>query len=204
MWIIKFGGSLLSSGQLQQWLSMTVAFGGGKLVVVPGGGIFAKHILTAQQQWQFNDQTAHSMALLAMEQYAHLLKFYAPEFTLADSIKDLQNAVQSKRVPIWLPFKMVSQRQDIPANWNTSSDSLALCLAKDIGAKHTMLVKSSHANAMNARQLSAHGMVDHYFTELIKNTSSTVWWVDKNDLAMFKQLLSNNIQPTNQLQPIVY
>ena len=39
-----------------------------KVVIVPGGGLFADQVRVTQKLWQFNDQVAHQMALLAMQQ----------------------------------------------------------------------------------------------------------------------------------------
>lgn len=105
MWVIKLGGSLLSSGNLKEWLSIIVEHGAGKLTIVPGGGIFADQVREAQQKWQFDDKTAHQMALLAMEQYAHLLHFYAPDLSFTDSIEGIEKAVSLNQVPVWLPLK---------------------------------------------------------------------------------------------------
>ena len=56
MWVIKLGGSLLSSESLKEWLSVIVKHGAGKLVIVPGGGIFADKVRDEQQKWKFDDK----------------------------------------------------------------------------------------------------------------------------------------------------
>ena len=106
MWVIKLGGSLLSSGSLNKWLSIIVEFGKGKLVIVPGGGSFADQVREAQKKWRFDDKAAHHMALLAMEQTAHLLKSIDPDLYLADSIEDIGEIVNLNKVPVWLPYKI--------------------------------------------------------------------------------------------------
>lgn len=204
MWIIKLGGSLLRSGHLQQWLSMIVTYGHGKLTIVPGGSIFAEHIRTVQQQWQFTDRSAHNMALLAMEQYAHLLQSYAPQLCLVDCLEDIQKAINAKQLPVWLPSKMLTKRCDIPSNWETSSDSLALCLANELGAQHMMLIKSLTMGNMNARQLSAHAMLDKHFPTLMETTNTNIWWLDYNHINVLQELLKKNAEPAHYLQPIIY
>ena len=67
MWIIKLGGSLLSSGSLKEWLSIIVEFGAGKLVIVPGGGIFADQVRNAQQKYKFDDKTAHQIYIFDVQ-----------------------------------------------------------------------------------------------------------------------------------------
>jgi len=204
MWVIKLGGSLLSSGSLQEWLSIIVEHGAGKLVIVPGGGIFADQVREAQQKWKFDDKAAHQMALLAMEQYAYLLKSYAQNLGLVDSIEGVEKAISQNQVPVWLPSKMINTGQDISANWNTTSDSLALCLAEQLNAEHVMLIKSLSANNLSARQLSKSEMVDKDFPEFVKKSKSAIWWLAQNDMGALENLLKTNDKPEKHLKTVIY
>lgn len=204
MWVIKLGGSLLSSGSLNKWLSIIVEFGKGKFVIVPGGGSFADQVRQAQKKWRFDDKAAHQMALLAMEQTAHLLKSVEPDLSLTDSIKDIEEIVHLNKVPVWLPCKMIDTYQDISSNWNVTSDSLALWLAGKIKAEHTMLVKSLSACNRNARQLSDFDMVDKAFPEFVKKSESRLWWLEENDIGVFKKMLKTKTEPEDYLKSVVY
>jgi len=204
MWVIKLGGSLLSSENLKEWLSIIVEFGAGKLLIVPGGGIFADKVRDAQQKWEFDDKAAHQMALLAMEQYAHLLQSYAPDLRLSDSTEGIDKAISLNQVPVWLPFKMINTCQNLSANWNITSDSLALWLADHLNAEHTMLVKSLSSKNLNARQLSESAMVDKDFPEFVKTSGATVWWLAQNDVGALENLLKTNDKPENHFKAIEY
>jgi len=204
MWVIKLGGSLLSSESLKEWLSIIVEFGAGKLLIVPGGGIFADKVRDAQQKWEFDDKAAHQMALLAMEQYAHLLQSYAPDLRLSDSTEGIDKAISLNQVPVWLPFKMINTCQNLSANWNITSDSLALWLADHLNAEHTMLVKSLSSKNLNARQLSELAMVDKDFPEFVKTSGATVWWLAQNDVGALENLLKTNDKPENHFKAIEY
>jgi aspartokinase-like uncharacterized kinase len=204
MWVIKLGGSLLSSESLQEWLSVIVKHGAGKLVIVPGGGIIADKVRDEQQKWKFDDKAAHQMALLAMEQYAHLLQSYAPDLDLSDSIQGIEKAISLNQVPVWLPFKMINACQDVSANWNITSDSLSLWLAAQLNAEHTMLVKSLSSKNLNARQLSESEMVDKDFPEFVKKSQSSVWWLAQNDVGTLENLLKTKDTPENYLKAIEY
>lgn len=204
MWVIKLGGSLLSSESLKEWLSIIVEFGAGKLLIVPGGGIFADKVRDAQQKWKFDDKAAHQMALLAMEQYAHLLQSYAPDLRLSDSTEGIDKAISLNQVPVWLPFKMINTCQNLSANWNITSDSLALWLADHLNAEHTMLVKSLSSKNLNARQLSESAMVDKDFPEFVKTSGATVWWLAQNDVGALENLLKTNDKPENHFKAIEY
>ncbi len=204
MWVIKLGGSLLLSESLKEWLSVIVKHGAGKLVIVPGGGIIADKVRDEQQKWKFDDKAAHQMALLAMEQYAYLLQFYAQDLGLVDSIQGIEKAISLNQVPVWLPFKMINTCQDISANWNITSDSLSLWLAAQLNAEHTMLVKSLSSKNLNARQLSESEMVDKDFPEFVKKSQSSVWWLAQNDVGTLENLLKTKDTPENYLKAIEY
>ena len=207
MWVIKLGGSLLSSGSLKEWLSIIVEHGAGKVVIVPGGGIFADQVRNAQQKLKFDYKAAHQMALLAMEQYAHLLQSYAPDLSLSDSIEEIEKAISLNQVPVWLPFKMINPCQDVSINWNLTSDSLAIWLADKLNVEHTMLVKSVSASNTDygnakARQLSESEMVDKDFPEFVKKSESAIWWLDKTELNVLGNLLKENGNPEDYFTSI--
>jgi len=204
MWVIKLGGSLLLSESLKEWLSIIVKHGAGKLVIVPGGGIFADKVRDAQQEWKFDDKTAHQMALLAMEQYAHLLQSYAPDLRLADSIEEIEKAISLNQVPVWLPCKMINTCQDVSENWNITSDSLALWLAGQLDAEHAMLVKSLSLKNLKARQLSESEMVDKDFPDFVKKSKSGIWWLAQNDVGALENLLRTNDKPEKHLKTVIY
>jgi aspartokinase-like uncharacterized kinase len=204
MWVIKLGGSLLSSGRLNEWLSIIIEFGKGKLVIVPGGGCFADQVREAQKKWKFDDKAAHQMALLAMEQTAYLLKSVAPDLSLTDSTEGIEEVVNLNKVPVWLPCKMIDTCQDITSNWNVTSDSLALWLAGKLNAEHTMLVKSLSASNRNARQLSDFNMVDKAFPEFVKKSESGLWWLEEDDMGVFKKMLKTKAAPEDCLMSVVY
>jgi len=204
MWVIKLGGSLLSSENLKEWLSIIVEHGAGKLVIVPGGGIFADQVRDAQQKWKFDNKAAHQMALLAMEQYAHLLQCYAPDIGLRDSIEGIEKAISLNQVPVWLPFKMINTCQDVSANWNITSDSLSLWLAGQLNAEHTMLVKSLSLKNLKARQLSESEMVDKDFPGFVKKSKSAIWWLAQCDMGALENLLKENGEPEDYLNPVAY
>ena len=71
MIVIKLGGSLAYSKTLIDCLNkIQQRYQGRAVIIVPGGGAFADQVRRAQQHWQFDDITAHHMAILAMQQMA--------------------------------------------------------------------------------------------------------------------------------------
>ena len=83
MWVVKLGGSLLGTPELKEWLALLAKQSDGRIVIVPGGGVFADAIRQNQKMGEYDDVAAHQMALLAMEQYGLVLKSVQPAVAMA-------------------------------------------------------------------------------------------------------------------------
>lgn len=202
MWVVKLGGSLLRSGSLDKWLELIVKNGAGKLVIVPGGGVFAEQIRKLQRSWGFDDKAAHHMAMLAMEQYASLLQSRAPELTLIDNAGDLVDALEQQQLPVWLPVAMASRCGTLPQSWDVSSDSLALWLAERLKAQHLILIKSVQADGMSLRKLAAVGRVDSYFPQLAGHSKTSIWWLENGQSEYFSQVLKDRLALPDCCTPV--
>lgn len=161
--VVKIGGSLLGSPDLEPWLS-ALAEWDRPVVVVPGGGPFAEAVRSAQAAIGFDDVAAHRMALLAMEQVAVLLASRSPRSALAASRAEIEEALRREEIPVWLPSAMVLAAPDVPASWDVTSDSLAAWLAGVLAAERLLLVKSREVAApVTAQELTDAGIVDPFF-----------------------------------------
>ncbi len=143
MIVVKLGGSLLTSGNLSGCLEKIQHHYHNKpVIIVPGGGPFADQVRLAQQQWRFDDKTAHQMAILAMNQMALLFKALQPEFNLTESVAGFNNLNKTKGISIWSPNLAELEEAGIPSSWDITSDSLAAWLARTLVADELILVKS--------------------------------------------------------------
>lgn len=163
--VIKLGGSLSRSNTLLNCLdAIEKNYQGRALVIVPGGGAFADQVRIAQQHWHFDDNTAHHMALLAMQQMALMFKALKPGFAVADTVAAIQELLDRKQVVIWSPAIMELDNAGIKASWDITSDSLAAWLAKTLSAVELVLIKSAFINAgLSLQQLAEQGIVDKAF-----------------------------------------
>jgi aspartokinase-like uncharacterized kinase len=165
--VVKLGGSLWSSPLLKRWLAVLreATF---PLTIVPGGGVFADAVRASQRKMRFSDEAAHSMALLAMEQYALALADLEPALALVSSSEEARAAYLSGRTALWRPFETVRASRDIPASWDVTSDSLAAWFAVESRAMALLLVKSVDAETGDG--LVRLGLVDacfqHYARDL--------------------------------------
>jgi aspartokinase-like uncharacterized kinase len=158
--VVKLGGSLAASVWLRPWLR-AVAGAAGAAVVVPGGGPFADAVRAAQPTMGFDDRAADAMAKLAMAQYGIALASLAETLTVAASEAEIAEGLAQGRVPVWTPLPRAAA--DAPASWDVSSDSLALWLARRLGAGRVLLVKSRPPPAARAAALVAGGLLDAAF-----------------------------------------
>jgi 5-(aminomethyl)-3-furanmethanol phosphate kinase len=163
--VVKLGGSLGAAGTLATWLQAVREHGGGRAVIVPGGGIFADAVRAAQARDGFSDRAAHRMAVLAMEQYAQLLLDLAPDLVACAAPAEIRAALALGHVALWLPSLMVAADPHIACSWEVTSDSLAAWLARRLEAERLVLIKSAAVPQPQPTpaQLAAAGLVDPAF-----------------------------------------
>ena len=167
--VVKLGGSHAFSEHRAGWVA-AIAGCAGDVVVVPGGGPFADAVREAQPKIGFDDDAAHHMALLAMEQYGCALASLNGAFVCADSADAMLRALDARQVPVWMPSRMALAAADIPASWDLTSDSLAAWLAGRLGARQLLLVKHVclSGTAVPLPGLITRGIVDKAFAEFLQ------------------------------------
>ncbi|MDY8107869.1 amino acid kinase [Fulvimarina sp. 2208YS6-2-32] len=138
--MVKLGGSTVRSPSLRSWIA-AIELAVEPVVVVPGGGPFADTIRRHQAQLGYDDATAHEMSVLAMEQFGCVLLNLSRRFVAADSEETIATALETGRVPVWLPRKMVMSAHEIPQDWTVTSDSLSAWLQTRLDARNLCLVK---------------------------------------------------------------
>lgn len=191
MWVVKVGGSLSASDDLSAWLDVLAELGGGRVVIVPGGGPFADQVRRSQARWDFDDTVAHHMALLAMEQYGWMLAGMRPELQCASSIAGICQALSNGRVPVWLPGQLAACAQDIPPSWDITSDSLAAWLANTLAAECLTLVKSIQPteSVVLAAALAEYGLVDPLFPVLTAHSRYDIRMMGKDQHGLMQLAL---------------
>jgi aspartokinase-like uncharacterized kinase len=176
VWVVKLGGSLARSEALRGWLAVLARAGRGRAVIVPGGGPYADAVRAEQQRWGFDDSAAHTMALLAMDQYGHQLVAIgnqaAPRtFEAACTNAEIRSALERNAVGVWIGSRMAESDATLPRDWGLTSDSLAAWLAAGLGASSLALVKSVRVEEQeaSARVLATREWVDPRFPDLLRD-----------------------------------
>ena len=188
MWVVKIGGSLLGSPELAGWLDAVAKYGDGKIIIVPGGGIFADAVREAQKLSKISDGCAHRLAVLAMDQLGLLLANMNPALATARTPMEIDERSWQHRGIVWLPSRMVLADDSIPQNWDTTSDSIAAWLTKKLEAKHLVLVKSDKPNEkiLNLKAITEHGLVDRVFGDFMLDKAFSPWIVKNTDFVHFE------------------
>jgi 5-(aminomethyl)-3-furanmethanol phosphate kinase len=190
MWIVKLGGSLSDNPLLPAWLDLLAECGGGRVIVVCGGGTFGDEVRRVQAQWRFGDLSAHNMAILAMAQTAYLLHALNPALQLTRNKSDIHRVLHKGQTALWLPLELQRNRSSTRTNWDFTSDSIALDLANRLNAERLVLVKSCEIDpGLSLAQLGEAGVVDQGFGELSNGAAFPIDVVHCNEVGRMRALL---------------
>ena len=192
MWVVKIGGSLLGSPELEKWLEIFVKYSDGNIILVPGGGIFANAVREAQKLTKISDACAHKIAVLAMDQFGLVLANMNPLLATAKTECEIDERTWQHRAIVWLPSHMVLADDSIAQSWDVTSDSIAAWLAKKLNATQLVLVKSDKPNESQLclKQMTADGVVDEAFSEFTLNSNFKRWMLKKSDYEHFLEGVS--------------
>ena len=187
IWVVKIGGSLLGSPELARWLALFAKFSDGNIIIVPGGGVFADAVREAQKLSKITDKCAHKLAVLAMDQFGLLLANMNPLLVTARTEMEIDERSWQHRCVVWLPSQMVLAEDNIPQNWDVTSDSIAAWLAEKLNAQQLVLVKSDKPQGAElcVRMMAKDGLVDKAFSDFVLNKTFGRWMLKKTDFEHF-------------------
>jgi len=171
--VVKIGGGLLTSaGDLDRVLpAIASAARERRVLVVPGGGPFADAVRAVDAQVHLPDAVAHWMAILAMDQYAHLLAARLEGAALVADPVEIAAALSAGRVPVLAPYRWLRGADPLPHSWDVTSDSIAAWIAGAVGARRLLLIKPAGAIGDN--------LVDPHFQHCLPSEVS--WEVTAAD-----------------------
>lgn len=193
MWVVKVGGSLATAEALPSWLDVLSCYGGGEVVVVPGGGPFAEVVHESQAYWKFDDSSAHYMALLAMTQYGLMLSGMQSGLVPVERKEDIERVLANAGVPIWLPTEMVTDDASIEHSWDVTSDSLAAWLATRLGASRLLLVKAVEVgNNLSIEDLARQGVVDASFPDYVRKGNFSISVMSLREFDQLPKMLTHD------------
>ncbi len=126
MIVIKIGGSLIHRGrELVREIAGYSNAMEETILIVPGGSVFAD----AVRRVGATEETAHWMAVLAMEQYG----YYLGDGNNAKLIGSLD--ILEKGAFILLPYALLKKNDELPHKWEVTSDTIAAWIALKLRAR---------------------------------------------------------------------
>jgi aspartokinase-like uncharacterized kinase len=147
--VIKVGGGLSAQPGALESVGASLARLGRRhrLLVVPGGGPFADAVRAFDARARLPAETAHWMAILAMDQYAHVLAHRIAGAVLVEEPAGLAAAVGPAGVAVLAPYRWLRAADPLPHTWDVTSDSVAAFVAGALDASRLILIKPAKGGA---------------------------------------------------------
>jgi aspartokinase-like uncharacterized kinase len=140
------------------------------------------------QKFGLRSGTAHWMAILAMDQYGHLLADLMPGCALVRTLGEAK--LVDKGVTVLLPSEPLRRADALPHSWSVTSDSIAAWLTGQVGARLLVLLKDRHgmasvaatpasgpAGAMTVAELASSPGVDRRLAGVLAAGPSFGLWI---------------------------
>jgi aspartokinase-like uncharacterized kinase len=198
--VFKVGGSLLGwpplPHRLAECLGRFQAVGGGRVVLIAGGGAACDWLRRLDQTYRLGEVMAHRLALHCLDWTAEILAALVPGGQVARNREGLERAWRAGSVPV-LATRGFLESVDgltcspLPESWDLTSDSIAARIAECLGADRLVLLKSARLPEGAGREEAARlGLVDPLFPRLA------------SDLMRVEYLCLRDPQPTvRELSP---
>jgi 5-(aminomethyl)-3-furanmethanol phosphate kinase len=191
MLVVKIGGSLYNTPELKKWLHCLKNYSQQQsILIVPGGGPFADQVRTAQNLHHFDDKQAHHMAILAMAQFALLIKGIEPQCQL---FHYPNNKMPSSALSVWLPDERLLAINELAQNWSVTSDSLALWLAQQLQADELIMIKRAQNMSNSIADLVNKHVLDSSFEARYRSAPLKTRLVHFQDHVNFKPHLNSGL-----------
>ena len=154
--VVKVGGGLLRQPQHFQPVLDAIAEAARRrrLVVVPGGGPFADAVRVVDAAVGLTHDAAHWMAVLGMDQLAHLVVSRLKRGVVVHDEREIGAAIRASRVAVLAVSRWLEAADPLPHSWTVTGDSIAAWAAGQLGARRLVLVKPP--GAVGADALDAH------------------------------------------------
>ena len=144
--VFKIGGKILENSahikstfsQLTQLYEEKILQ---KIFIIPGGGSFANFVRKLHEELELGADLAHWMAIYSMNCNGQILIKNYPDLETIDELKAFQDAKQ--RFCVFLPYNFLRKDDNLPHNWNVTSDSIALYVANKLKLSYCFLSRKN-------------------------------------------------------------
>jgi hypothetical protein len=176
--IVKVGGSVAEfAGKLFEDLkSLSDSDNSMRILVIPGGWIFAEKVRELWKRGIIDDEAAHWMAVECMDVYGYYLSRFAAssEPLIPESFHELSKELKPG-VRVLIPGKLVRSHDELPHSWDVTSDSIAIWIAHNIGAETIikatdvdgLIINGEIVSKISASQLRNETCIDTHASKLL-------------------------------------
>lgn len=150
--VVKLGGGVLQDISALDAVLQAIgeAARDHRLLIVPGGGPFADAVREMDRRLRLSDAAAHWMAILAMDQHAHLIASRLAGSVIVSDPREISAAFAAGRVPVLAPSRWLREADPLPHSWDVTSDSIAAWVAGQVGACRLVLIKPARLRLSDA------------------------------------------------------
>jgi len=130
-----------------------------KIVILSGGGRLANFIRLSDKTLEIGPDLSHWMAILAMDINGELIS----QFSNLNATSDINEIKQVERIfSVFLPFSYLKRKDELPHNWEVTSDSIALYLSREMEFYECYLIKEVDGILLEDGQLKKNLTTDEY------------------------------------------
>jgi aspartokinase-like uncharacterized kinase len=199
--VVKVGGSLARGAALPALGERLSALGRQRrVVVVPGGGVFADAVREYDALHGLSAGAAHWMAVLAMDQYGYGLTDLIAGSTPVRSLSAARDVTRRGSVAVLLPHDLLRRTDPLPHTWSVTSDTIAAWVAARVGVRALVLLKDGHGisrpldgavppPSITLAELARWDGVDAGLHEAVASLAADVWIVNGERPELLEQVL---------------
>jgi len=193
--VIKIGGELIlnkhSRASIIRELLKNIQ-SGKSLLVICGGGVLSDHVRSLYSEKLISDEAAHWMAILAMDQMAHILADNRLNVKIICNPVHIKELIAAGVLPVMQVYTYLKENDELSHNWSVTADSIAayiafkikpclLILVKDVNGlypspeiEESQLIPVIKASALNPDK---HKIVDSYLPKLLSLKPDYKCWL---------------------------
>ncbi len=170
--IFKIGGRIIENNvDLENVISQLLTIKKFKpsiksIILIAGGGSEVDKIRKSYEKGEINDEIAHWQAIKIMDLNALKIQNIYFNLIIIDSFTEITNLVKSNRdfkIINFLTFKFLKKNDELPHNWEVTSDTIAYFIAIKLNLSNCFLIKDIDGIYLkNAKKLIKNLSVDEF------------------------------------------
>ncbi|MBD3338398.1 MAG: hypothetical protein GF353_04785, partial [Candidatus Lokiarchaeota archaeon] len=142
--LAKIGGKILNNKKsvdsvISQFENLYTKHYATKIILIPGGGVYADFIRLLDKKLGFSVEQAHWMAIYAMNQNGIELCEKYRDFSCESDFSIIK--ARSQGLYVFLPYNYLFEIDSLPHSWQVTSDSIAMFIAIKLGLNYCYLIK---------------------------------------------------------------